>query len=203
MAGLQVGGGRQAWLDAGFDCTAFGFQVGPLVVSVEPGGPAPGIWMDPGDPALDGAGRPGRASPGELPRDHPNGACGVDHVVVATPHLERSVAAFASEGLSPRRTREAETAEGPVTQAFYVAGPCLIELVGRRAPNASGPGPAILWGVTFLSEDLGRLPALDPPVVASIRGAVQPGRRIAVARPELELPIAVAFMDPRDDRSRE
>ena len=196
MAGLRVGGGAAAWSRAGFRCDRRGFRAGAIEIAVGAVAGSPGLWLDRPDARLDGAADPVPQGECLPPADHPNGTVGVDHVVVATPDFERSLAAFDADGLRLRRTREAEIGGGPVRQAFYVAGPCLIELVGG-IPAAQGAGPAVLWGVTFVTANLGSLPALAPPVTASIEDAVQPGRRIAVARAELGLPLPVAFMDPR------
>ena len=158
------------------------------------------LVMDLPAAGLDGAAMPalpdGRST---APEAHPNGVTGIDHVVLTTANLERSLAALQQDGLELRRTREAEVGGKAITQAFYVAGPCVIELVGRDGSKAERDAPAALWGVTFVTRDIGSLPALEPPPVASIRSAVQPGRQIAVARKDMGLPLRVAFMDPRED----
>lgn len=138
---------------------------------------------------------------GESPDDahlghgHPNRVCGIDHVVVSTPDFERTASALREAGLEELGRRSGEIGGLPVEQAFHRAGSCLLELVGR--PGAGGDGAPSVWGITFVTEDLGLLPALEPPPVASIRDAVQPGRQIAVARAGIDLPTRVAFMSPR------
>ncbi|MBU3674759.1 MAG: VOC family protein [Solirubrobacteraceae bacterium] len=198
VTGLRLGGGPDAWARAGFSCGAGGFRAGDVPVLVEPAR-EPSILLSTPGTSLDGA---GSATPGaavkDLPDSHSNGCCAVDHVVVLTPDFGRSKEAFACDGLQLRREREGNGPQGPVLQAFYVAGPCVIELVSPTSGGSDPGGPARVWGVTFVTQDLGCLPALDPPVVATIGEAVQPGRRIAVARAELGLPLPVAFMDPRN-----
>lgn len=198
VTGLRLGGSTEAWIRAGFSWGAGGFRAGDLPVLIEPAR-EPSILLSIPGTSLDGAGSAMAGAPGkDLPDKHPNGCCAVDHVVVTTPDFGRSKEAFAQDGLQLRREREGHGPNGPILQAFYVAGPCLIELVSATSGDADSDAPAGVWGVTFVTEDLGCLPALDPPVVATIGEAVQPGRRIAVARAELGLPLPVAFMDPRN-----
>ncbi len=193
---LAVPGGAQPWLDAGFDSGPCGFEAGE--VSVILGAPeAEGVRLILEPPsALDGAGimePPQSPSTGEGSR-HPNGVVGVDHVVVATPSMARTRAAMLDAGLDLRLERQVRMGEREVQQAFFLAGPCVLELVGSAN---STEGPATVWGLTFVTSALEELPALEGSPVASIRDAVQPGRRIAVARRELGLPTRVAFMNPR------
>src|SRR5947209_6378786 len=86
--------------------------------------------------------------PPEPPARHPNGVERIDHVVVATPRLERTLAALEEVGLEVRRVREAGPA---VRQAFLPAGTGLIEVVGDVVGDAGdADAPARLWGVTFV-----------------------------------------------------
>ena len=71
---------------------------------------------------------------------HPNGVIAIDHVVVFTPSLERTTAAFAEIGVDCRRVREADDG---VRQGFFLVGDLLVEVVdgvgsGRTNPRASG-----------------------------------------------------------------
>ncbi len=116
--------------------------------------------------------------------EHPNGATGIDHVVLLTDDFDGTVERLRGEGLDYRRTREA--GEGR-RQAFFVLGPCLLEVAG---PVAGGER---LWGVTLVAPDLERLAAH----VGRIKDAVQPGRRIATVREDAGVGVPVAFMTPR------
>lgn len=123
---------------------------------------------------------------------HPNTAVRIDHLVVFTPQLKRTVAAFEGAGLGLRRLREPAEPGPPVRQAFFRLGGVICEVVeNARAPD----GPAAFWGVTFAVADLDRCAALLGPKVGEIHDAVQPGRRIATARREANLGIPVAFID--------
>lgn len=196
LCAVAVPGGSRPWLDAGFDSGASGFHAGEVSIIIG-AQEAEGVRVIVRPPsALDGA---GAAEPPQSPgaggrSRHPNGVFGVDHVVVKTPSMGRTRAAMLEAGLDLRLERQGTVGEREVEQAFFLAGPCVIELVGS---TDEPDGPARVWGITFVTSTLDDLPALDGRPVASIRDASQPGRRIAVARRELGLPTRVAFMDPR------
>jgi hypothetical protein len=114
---------------------------------------------------------------------HPNGALGVDHVVIVTPDFDRSAAALAQRGLGLRRIRHA----GDRRQGFRRLGPTIMELV--EAPETPAPR---FWGLTIVVTDLGAL----GPHVSEARAAVQAGRRIATVGASAGLSTRLAFMDP-------
>lgn len=125
---------------------------------------------------------------------HPNGAVAVDHVVVATPDLDRTLGALAGAGLELRRVREV----GPARQAFYRVGEALLEVVGPAVPD--GDGPAAFWGLTVTVSDLAAAAARLGPLLGAPRDAVQPGRRIATVRRAAGLGTALALMTPPPPR---
>ena len=123
---------------------------------------------------------------------HPNTAVRIDHLVVFTPDLKRTVATLEGSGLSLRRLREPYEPGPPVRQAFFRLGEVILEVVeNARAED----GPAAFWGVTFCVADLDRCAAAMGPRMGEIHDAVQPGRRIATARRDANLAIPVAFID--------
>jgi hypothetical protein len=124
----------------------------------------------------------------------PNGALAVDHVVVTTPALEHTAAALQRAGLDLRRTRDVP-GDRPLRQAFLLAGPCLVEVVGPPGDRAAGP--AAFWGLTIVVDDLEALGGRLGSRLGAPRDAVQPGRRIATLRREAGLSAPVAFMTPR------
>jgi len=135
---------------------------------------------------------------------HPNGVIAIDHVVVMSPNLNRSVAALQEGGLDLRRIREEPTPAGAPRQAFFRLGPEILEVVQEpeeiRA-RAGGPdGPAHFWGMALLVEDLGATCAQMAPHAGEPRAAVQPGRRIATVRRSAGLSVPLALMS-RDQRS--
>ncbi len=121
---------------------------------------------------------------------HPNGAIGVDHLVVVTPAFERTAAALRQAGMELRRI---VAGRGGARMGFRRLGGVILELV--EAAEA-GPGPARFWGLTFVVADLDALAARLGERLGPIRAAVQPGRRIATLRPPAGLGQAVAFMTP-------
>jgi catechol 2,3-dioxygenase-like lactoylglutathione lyase family enzyme len=135
---------------------------------------------------------------GEAP-PHPNGVVRIDHVVLMSPDLDRTVAELRSEGFELRRIREGETPGGSTRQAFFRLGEPILEVV--QAPEGTSvarnpDGPARLWGIAFLVGDLDATGALLGELVGAPRDAVQTGRKIATLRAEAGLGPAIAFMTP-------
>jgi Glyoxalase/Bleomycin resistance protein/Dioxygenase superfamily len=202
---LVVSGGPEPWRGLGFAAGPAGFQVGTVHVRLDPEADG-GIvaWSLRGVSAqeLDGMPtRPAAEAPGAPRAEHPNGALSIDHVVVATPDLERTIGALEEAGLSLRRRREATTAGGPVHQAFLRVGEVVLELVQHPGVEA---GPARFWGMVFTVADIDACGAALGERLGEVRAAVQRGRRIATVRREAGLPLPVALMspDPRLDQRR-
>jgi hypothetical protein len=134
---------------------------------------------------------------GDAAAPHPNGAVRVDHVVMLSPELDRTVAELESQGFDLRRRREGETPGGSTRQAFFRAGEPILEVVqapeGTSVARVPG-GPARLWGLAFLVEDMDQTARELGDLLGRPRDAVQPGRRIATLRSEAGLGPAIAFM---------
>ncbi len=122
---------------------------------------------------------------------HRNGVTEIDHVVVATPDLQRTITAFETAGLALRRTREASP---NMTQAFFKLGPVVIEVVG--SPVTAGEGPATIWGITFTVADLDATSAYLGDALRPAKTAVQTGRRIATLDRAAGSTVPIAFMSP-------
>lgn len=125
--------------------------------------------------------------------EHPNGAIGLDHVVVTTNDLERTCAAVElTTGAPLRRVREV----GEVRQGFHRlgGGGLIVEVVERAGlPDA----PAWFWGLVINVEDLDDAATrIGAGAIGPVSDAVQPGRRIATVRNELGLGVPVALMTP-------
>jgi hypothetical protein len=116
---------------------------------------APGVTADPD-------GLPLREAPAEPAAGaaHPNGAFAVDHVVVLTGSLARTVGALQDAGLDLRRELPG--------MAFLRLGSYILEVVER------GGDPPRFWGLVVVVPDPGNVPGAGP-----VKDAVQPGRRIA------------------------
>jgi hypothetical protein len=130
---------------------------------------------------------------------HSNGVVSIDHVVAFSPALDRTVSALRGAGLDFRRLREEPTPAGAPRQGFFRMGEVILEVI--QAPDGSPlladpEGPARLWGISFLVEDLARPADVLEDLLGERRDAVQPGRRIATVRREAGLGLPVTFMTP-------
>jgi len=144
--------------------------------------------------------------PSEPAPAHPNGVLSIDHVVAASPDLDRSVAALQAAGLDLRRVREEPTPAGAPRQAFFRLGGEILELIQEPQEviaRAGGPGhPVRFWGLALLVEDLDATAERLAPHVGEVRAAVQAGRRIATVRRSAGLAVPLALMSA-DERAKE
>ena len=127
------------------------------------------------------------------PHEHPNGVLRIDHLVVFTPALGRTVTALEAAGLSLRRIREPDEPGPPVRQAFFRLGEVILEVVEDQRADA---GPARFWGLTFCVADLDACAKLLGERIGEVHDAVQPGRQIATLRSEAGLGVPVALISP-------
>lgn len=191
LVGLTLGDAPQRWSALGF--AVHGDVLTLNGVHLQLGAPGRGIagWaLDGCNDEIDGLPMVS-AAPTAQRVEHPNGAVGLDHVVVLTPDFDRTSAALNSAGLPLRRIRHVE--QGDFRQGFRRLGPCILELVEARDAPA---GPARFWGLVVVVADLEALAQRLGDRVGPVKAAVQPGRHIATLRPEAGLGQAVAFMDP-------
>jgi hypothetical protein len=139
---------------------------------------------------------------------HTNGVIAIDHVVAASPELDRSVAALQAAGMDLRRVREQPTPAGAPRQAFFRLGHEILELIQEPlevVERAGGRGhPVRFWGLAVLVDDLDDAAERLAPHVSEVRAAVQPGRRIASVRRSagLAVPLALMSLDTRAVQSR-
>lgn len=202
---LLVGDDPAAWKDAGFSVDAGFTRIGPVTVRF--GGGANGEGQQRGVLSWNLAGLAGSddldglpttrhdTPPATDPASHPNGVRGLDHVVVISPDLARTVATFEAHGLEVRRVRDVGTPDAPRQQVFFWIGEPILELVGPTSP--SGDGPARIFGLALITDDLDATAATLGERVGRVKDAVQPGRRIATLRHrDLGLSVPIAFMSP-------
>src|SRR5688572_4487061 len=151
-------------------------------------------WALEGDDIPDSMdGLPTRAARrGGPPGEHPNGALGLDHVVVLTSSLDRTGAAFGEIGAELRRVREA--GDG-VRQGFFLVGDVLVEAVEGTGLGESEP--AQFWGLTVVVADMDRAAALLGDRLGLVKDAVQPGRRIATVPRDASGGLPLALISPR------
>lgn len=134
--------------------------------------------------------------PPVAPPPHPNGVIGIDHVVLLSPDLSRTVTALAAIDAHPRRERDGELGGMPVRQVFYRWGEVILEVVG--SPDRASEGPSSLWGLTYVVADLDATVALLGDRAGRVKDAVQPGRRITTLRHrELGMSVNTALISPR------
>ncbi len=114
------------------------------------------------------------------PAAHANGVVAIDHLVLLSPDLDRTVASLGELGVPPRRERDGELGGRPIRQIFVRFGELIIEAVG--SPGAAGEGPSTLWGVTFTVTDIEAAAAFFGDRATAVKDAVQPGRRITTLR---------------------
>jgi hypothetical protein len=131
------------------------------------------------------------------PGNHPNGALLIDHVVVATPDIERTTAALEALGVRARRTRDSDTYGAPMRQRFFRLGEVILEVIG--AADSRGDGPAVFYGLAHTVADLDATKALLGDWLGTPKDAVQPGRQIATLRhKQVGMSVATAFMSRGD-----
>lgn len=192
VVGLRLGDAPELWTELGFRVDALAVRFPG--VAIELGAPGRGIvsWRLEGiNPveSIDGLSTEvGEGAADEEPVSHPNGAVGIDHVVVLTPRFARSAAELAVAGLELRRIRHAP---GAPRQGFRRVGPVILELVEAET---EADGPARFWGLVVNVSDLGALAERLGDQLGEVRDAVQPGRRIATLKESAGLGEAVAFM---------
>jgi hypothetical protein len=198
LAALELAGTPEPWAALGFAIEEAEIGLGSVSLAF-PGAPGSGIrgWTlagaPPGPAAIDGLATTWtRGAARAAASRHPNGAAGLDHVVVTTGDAARTDAALADAGLERRRRRRA----GDHVQSFYRLGVTILEVVAPATPAAGVARPAAFWGLVPVVPDLDALAERLGGLLGPPRDAVQPGRRIATVGPEAGLGVAVAFMTP-------
>jgi hypothetical protein len=111
---------------------------------------------------------------------HRNGVIAIDHVVLLSPDLGRTVESLAAIGVDPRREGAGELGGRPIRQIFFRLGEVIVEVVG--APDTAGEDPSSLWGITYVVTDIDATAAFFGDRTAPVKDAVQPGRRITTLR---------------------
>ena len=128
---------------------------------------------------------------------HPNGVELIDHLVLMSPDVDRTIAALNAAGLPTLRTRNVDPEQYgfEARQTFFRAGEVILELIGADKPQ--GEGPAAFFGLAYTVKDIDALPEFYGDNLGRVKDAVQPGRRITTLRhKELGLSVATAFMSP-------
>ena len=122
-------------------------------------------------------------------KTHPNGATGIDHVVVLTSSLERTSAALRRAGVELKRTQESERGR----MGFRRLGPAILEIVERED---LGTDEARFWGLVVVVISIDAIAEQLGDRLGPIKQATQPGRRIATLRTDAGISAPLAFMSP-------
>ncbi|QZT61983.1 VOC family protein [Mycolicibacterium austroafricanum] len=129
---------------------------------------------------LDGVPTARSSAAAPTPATHANGVTAIDHVVMLSPDLSRTVDALAEIGVHPRRERDAELGGRAIRQIFFRLGEVILEVIG--SPGTASEGPSTLWGITYVVDDIEATAAFFGDHASPVKDAVQPGRRITTLR---------------------
>lgn len=145
---------------------------------------------------LDGVPTTGSDADPAEPATHVNGVTAIDHVVLLSPDLGRTVESLAAVGVEPRRERDGELGGRPIRQVFFRFGEVIVEVVGSQ--ETTSDGPSTLWGITYVVADITATAAFFGGRAAPVKDAVQPGRRITTLRHhELGISVRTAMISAR------
>ncbi len=185
VAEIEVADPPDAWTHAGFTVDPdAACRIGAVRIRLAGPGRGVGIigWSLRGVAAgdLDGIPTSGSEAAAPEPAIHPNGVTEIDHIVLLSPDLSRTVKSLAAVGVEPRRERDGELGGRPIRQVFFRFGGVIIEVVG--SPQAAGDGPSSLWGITYNVADIDATAAFFGDRTTPVKDAVQPGRRITTLR---------------------
>jgi len=180
---LEVADPVEAWTRAGFSvgadavCRVGGVGIrlrgrGTGIVGWSLGGLPPDSTLD----DVDGVPTKRSTAVTAMPTTHANGVTAIDHVVLMSPDLRRTVEALAAIGVDPRRERDAELGGQAIRQIFFRLGEVIVEVVG--SPGTASEGPSTLWGITYVVDDIDATAAFLGDQTTPVKDAVQPGRRI-------------------------
>jgi len=195
----------ESWADAGFtvddDGTCVVGQVRLQLIGRDGDRKRIQSWSLRGVPdgteTLDGLPTTTSDEPMPAPVTHKNGVELIDHLVISSPDVDRTVAALNAAGLATLRTRHIDREQYgfEARQTFFRLGEVILELIGANEPQ--GDGPAAFFGLAYTVTDIDALPGLYGERLGNVKDAVQPGRRITTLRhKEFGMSVATAFMSP-------
>jgi len=202
---LEIADPADAWRGAGFSVDSDDVcRVGSVRIRLVGRGRGAGIvgWSLRGLPSngsvgdLDGIPTTTSSALAAAPAAHANGVTAIDHIVLLSPDLGRTVESLVSIGVHPRRERDAELGGRPVRQIFFRMGEAILEVVG--SPGTADEGPSTLWGVTYVAADIDATASFFGDRTTPVKEAVQPGRRITTLRHhELGISVRSAIISAR------
>lgn len=220
LISLTVSDAPEAFAGLGFAIDGVSVRIGSTaIVCSGSGGSGRGItdWMLSADdgplpPSIDGlltgSVTYGDATPAPSASAplHPNGVVGIDHLVVMTPDVDRTVGALEDLDIECRRRREgAAYGSATMRQAFFWLGAgddrVILEVVGPHSVDPlKASDPARFFGLALTCRDLDETAAFFGDLMKPPIDAVQEGRRIATLSSRAGLQVAVALMSPHRER---
>lgn len=202
---LVVADPADAWTRAGFSVDSDGIcRIGAVRIRLVDRASGTGIvgWSLGGLPPdgsfddIDGVPTTGSSAATTEPAEHANGVTAIDHVVLLSPDLNRTVESLAAVGVEPRRERDGELGGRPIRQVFFRFGEVIIEAVG--SPSTASEGPSTLWGITYVVADIDATAAYFGDRTTPVKDAVQPGRRITTLQHrDLGMSVRTAMISAR------
>jgi hypothetical protein len=207
---LSVADSPDVWAALGFTVVDRRVQIGHVSFVLEGAGDRRGItsWMlsaDDGDlPAsidglLTGSVVGSSASIGDPPV-HANGIVSIDHVVVSTPDINRTVAVLEDLGWECRRRRDgAAYGQEKMRQAFFWLGEVILEVVGPEVVSTKAEEvdtTASFFGIAFVASDLAATQGFFGDLMKPPVEAVQAGRFITTISSRGGSTLAMAVMSP-------
>ncbi len=122
-------------------------------------------------------------------KTHPNGATGIDHLVILSSSLDRTAAALARAGVELTRVHESDRGQIGLRRL----GPAILEVVERDDLESD---KARFWGLAVVVISLEHMAERLGDRLGPIEQAVQPGRKIATLRDDAGISVPLAFMSP-------
>ena len=144
---IEVADPEHAWTRAGFSVDSDAVcRIGDVRIRLVGRGRGTGIvgWSLRGLPSdgsaddLDGVPTTRSGAAAVAPAEHANGVTSIDHVVLLSPDLGRTVESLAAVGVDPRRERDGELGGRPIRQIFFRLGEVIIEVVGSPEHGERG-----------------------------------------------------------------
>lgn len=197
---LVIGDDGESWRSAGFDVEAGELTLGSVTIEFAGTGADRGVlgWSLAGvTSTIESIPTVGSHAPPTRRSENPNAVFAIDHVVVETGDIDRTVAALADVGIEERRRARMETPLGERQQSFLWAGRVILEVVGPVAPDPSAKMG--IWGLALVSSNLEITGNVIGEHLSEPRDAVQPGRKITIVDTKaLDISVPIAVLSPRE-----
>jgi hypothetical protein len=197
IAELLVADDPEAWRSCGFTVDDDGVcQIGTVRVRLDPSAAEKGIvsWSlheaPEGTSNVDGLTTLASAATEDPPPVHKNGAEIIDHLVVLSPDVLRTIAVLEGLGLPLKGMKDSDTYGKPMRQAFFRMGEVILEVVGGPEPDPKG-GPARFYGIALTMASLDDVKSLLGERMGTPKPAAQEGRLITTIHADLRVPVAL------------